>query len=256
MATPDTLDRIGRLGVAAVGVVHLLLAWIAVQIALGGSREQASGSGALRELADKPLGTALVAGVGVGLALYAAWQAAQAAVGYARDDGARRTAKRVGAAGKALVGLALTATCLSIVTGSGGGGGTSEQALTARLMAAPAGRMLVGAVGVAVLALAAFLVHRGVTRGFTEKLEPGVPEGQVTLGRIGYVARGAAFAIVGGLVVLAAVRADPQRSGGLDEALGTLAAQPFGVAALLAVAAGFACFGAFQVLTARRHREG
>jgi hypothetical protein len=74
------------------------------------------------------------------------------------------------------------------------------------------------------------------------------------LGTVGYTAKGAAIAIVGVLLVLAAVHHDPSRSRGLDAALRTLAAQPFGPWLLSVVALGFVAFAAFCVCQARYRR--
>lgn len=42
------LKRLGQVGVAAIGIVYLLLAWIALQVAWGGSSESADNTGACR----------------------------------------------------------------------------------------------------------------------------------------------------------------------------------------------------------------
>ena len=71
------------------------------------------------------------------------------------------------------------------------------------------------------------------------------------LGKIGYVAKGIAFVMVGGLFVYAAADHRPKRSGGLDGALARLLDQPYGSWLLLAMAAGLACYGLFQLARAR-----
>ena len=45
-----------RLGYAASGILHLLLAYLTVQVALGGGGKQASQSGALATHAKEPVG--------------------------------------------------------------------------------------------------------------------------------------------------------------------------------------------------------
>ena len=53
---------------------------------------------------------------------------------------------------------------------------------------------------------------------------------------IGTVARGLVFALIGALVIEAAVRYKPAKAGGLDTALKTLRNQPYGKFALIAAA--------------------
>jgi hypothetical protein len=55
-------------------------------------------------------------------------------------------------------------------------------------------------------------------------------------------------------VVLAAMQALPEEASGLDPALRTLAAQPYGVVLLVAIALGLAAFGVFCAFDARYHR--
>ena len=75
----DVLENLARIGLLAYGVVHLLVAWLALQLAWGGgSNEPADQSGAMATLAEQPLGTPLLWIVGVGLVALAAWQATEA----------------------------------------------------------------------------------------------------------------------------------------------------------------------------------
>jgi hypothetical protein len=71
------------------------------------------------------------------------------------------------------------------------------------------------------------------------------------LGQAGYIAKGIAFGIVGLLLADAAVTHNPAKSRGLDAALRTLIAQPFGKFLLFLVAIGFAAFGIYCFFQAR-----
>jgi hypothetical protein len=86
-----SLELVARAGVIAYGVVHLLIGWLAVQIAWSASAgKSADTSGALRTLADQPFGKVLLWLVAVGLVALALWQASEAIWGYRNRDGARR----------------------------------------------------------------------------------------------------------------------------------------------------------------------
>ena len=60
---------------------------------------------------------------------------------------------------------------------------------------------------------------------------------------IGTAARGAVFALAGGLVIEAAVSYKPANAGGIDKALPTLRNQPFGEVLLILAALGLIIFG-------------
>ena len=82
-------------------------------------------------------------------------------------------------------------------------------------------------------------------------MSPTVRKSTRRLGVVGYVAKGVAYAIVGVLVVVAAVQYDPAKSRGLDGALKTLAGQSYGAWLLGLVAIGIAAFGIYCFFQAR-----
>lgn len=253
----ETVTKVGRFGVAGLGIVYLLLAWVSLQVALGGSEESADNTGALRELSGNGGGRVLLGVLAVAFVAYAAWQAYEGIADFHRYTGGKRTLKRVAAGVKAVIGLALAVTCGRLVAGGGQKDASEQQAdFTARLMEQPGGRVLVVAMGAALIGFAGFLVRRAYTKSFREKLEGPLSRSVELLGVVGYTARGVAFGILGVLVVVAAVQADPNEARGLDHALKTLAGAPFGTVGLVAVALGLAAFGVFELMTARRAREG
>jgi hypothetical protein len=251
------LRTFGRVGFAAVGVVWFLLGWVALQLALGdASSGEATQSGALAQLASTGIGRALLVLMAAGLVAYGLWQASEALWGYQRRSGSERTRKRVGSAVKVVVAGVLTATIADLLLGGAGGDDGTEESATATALATPGGVVLVVAVGAVLVGLGGYWVYRGVTARFREKFEPGVDERLITFGRVGHVGRGVAVGALGVIVALAALRRDPERAGGIDEALTAIFALPYGTALLAAVAVGLMAFGVYQVLGARHAVEG
>lgn len=76
----------------------------------------------------------------------------------------------------------------------------------------------------------------------------------IRLGQAGYPALGAAYAIIGMLIVTMAATYRPDKKVGFDAALTALGAQAYGAALLLLVAAGLACFGLYCLFDARYRR--
>ena len=249
------VKALGQSGVAAIGVVYLLLAWICLQICFGGSSESADNSGAMQQISQAPLGRVLLGAMALGLAAYALWQGIEAAIGFEGFDRKNKIVKRVSAAAKAVFGVALGIQALKYATGGGGSSSSQKQAdWTAKLLGAPAGQVLVVIAGLAVLGFAGYLVYEGVTEKFLEKVEGGEGRTVTLLGQVGFTARGVAFGILGILMMVAGVRHQPNKAAGLDAALKTLAGQPYGVLLLVLVALGLAAYGAFQIVTCRSRR--
>lgn len=91
------LEASVRVGFVAYGAVHLLVAWIAVRLVLGSGSGQATGRGALAQLAGDSVGTATLPGMAVCFVALGVWQSIAAVVGYRDLAGWRRHMMRFGA---------------------------------------------------------------------------------------------------------------------------------------------------------------
>lgn len=245
-----SLELLARAGFLGYGLVHLLVAWLALQIAFGRPAADGDQSGALRTLAAQPLGGVLLIAVAVGLAAMAVWQGIEAAVGHRTERGNKRTFERVLSVGRTVVYLSFAWTAVQVFRDANADTADQQQALSERVMSAPGGRWLVGFVGLVVVGVGAGMVVNGVTRRFAEQLRTGAMSARVRtvvcrLGTAGYVAKGVAYGTAGALVMTAAVQFDPEQARGLDAALHTLREQAFGSVLLALVAAGFAAFGVY-----------
>ena len=256
----DALEHLARIGLIAYGVVHLLVAWLALQLAwTGGNDDSADQAGALAQLAEQPLGRPLLWLLALGLVALAAWQAAEvlrwrsrlSSSGDARKKALEKTGKAVA---KAVLYAVLAVLAVRAATGGGGGGGGQQQA--AGVFGWPAGRWLVGLAGLVVIGVGVYLVHKGVSKRFLEEVDlaqapPRTKRLVTRLGQAGFPAKGVALGVVGALLVYAAVTFDPARATGLDGALRTILGAPFGKVLLTLVAIGIAAFGAYCLVRAR-----
>jgi hypothetical protein len=246
-----------RIGLAAYGVLHLLVAWVAVELALGsGGPRESSGQGAMRQLAAQPLGRILVGAIAVGMAGFCIGRAVQGCIGYRDKKDSDRWKHRAVAWGKAVVYAAISASAAEIALGSSGGGSSKERSTSARVMDVPGGQVVVVLVGMGILALGLRHCYRAFTQDFRDELSVGGRNGQagrlyLAFGQAGYAAKGVVIGLVGILVGYAGATHDPQKSGGLDTALQTVRDQPFGPVLLCAVAAGIASYGLFCFARAR-----
>jgi hypothetical protein len=255
-------DRLTRLGLAARGVLYIVLGILALRIAMGDRSEQANQNGALQEVADQPFGQGLIWIVAVGLVAYALWRLATAAFGVRADPTATKTSKRV----KALlegIGYGTVAVAAVRIAASGGsgsqGGGQGSEGLTAKVLDWPAGAWVVGLAGALIVGVGLYFIVEGVRADFTRELSlgkvgPTLRRVAILLGRVGRIARGVAFGLIGGLVVAAAVTYDPSKAKGLDGALKTVASEPYGTWLLVFIALGLVAFGIYGLLESRLRR--
>jgi hypothetical protein len=162
---------------------------------------------------------------------------------------------KLSAIGRAVVYLVLGISAIKVAIGSGGSSTGQQQTLSGRVMQHGGGRVLIVVIGVAIIAIGARQIHKGITKKFTEDLIGGVSEVTILLGRIGYVAKGIAFAVAGVLFAWAAISYDPKKAGGLDTALRTIKDQPFGSVLLTVLALGVAAFGLYCFSWSRNARK-
>jgi hypothetical protein len=259
VAEHPVLEALARIGFVGYGILHLLVAWLVLQIALGRPAPEGDQAGALRTLAGQPFGRVAVIAVAVGLAAMALWQALEALVGHRSDRGWTRTGERLVSVGRAALYGYFAVLAAKVLQDAGTSSAESQQAMTARLLATSGGQILVVLLGLALTGVGAGLVWYGATRHFDKHLDHGRMNATTRrvigrIGTVGYIGKGVAYGIAGLLLASAAVTYDVDRAGGLDAAARELAARPYGTIALIAVSLGVAGFGAFGVLQAR-YRE-
>ena len=255
-ANSDWVDGAARAGLVAFGLVHLLVGWLALQLAFGDNQGSASSSGAVRQLAKQPFGEVLVWLVALGMLLLVAWQLVEAAVGHRHHRGSIRVRKRIASAGKAVVYGYIGVTALLIAVGErlvGWGHrlhDSSPHERPGRSAACRSGRRrhhrhrrlpdLEGPDRE---------VHRGPrregpVRRYWHRLRV-AREGRVHRQGDRHPHRRRA------LFGYAAITHEANKSGGLDQALTEVLDQPFGPGLLVAIALGIGCFGLFCFAQAR-----
>ena len=258
----DALEHLARVGLIAYGVVHLLVAWLAIQLAwFGGGGESADQSGAMATLAESPVGKPLLWIVAIGLIALAVWQAAEVlrwrsgwtASGKQRTKALRKSGNSLV---KAVIYVVLAILAIRYATGNGKSSSSSQQETTAGVFGWPGGQFLVGAAGLILIGVGAWHIRKGINKHFLKQIDTtGCSQAAVRLvtrlGQVGFPGKGIALAGVGVLLIWAAVTYDPSKAQGLDGALHGVLELPFGRILLTLVALGIAAFGAFCFVRAR-----
>lgn len=246
------LKGFARAGFAVSGLLHLIIGGLVIKIALSSSDSgSADSSGAFSEIAQTPGGAFVLWFAVVAFAALAIWQITESA------SRGQESMDRAKAAGKAVLYGAMGVVAAKFAMG-GGSGGSKEESLTAKLLAVPAGQLLVGAIGLAIIGGGLYHVYKGWKEKFRNDLKStgsgAAGKGVVLTGKIGYIAKGAALVVLGGLFVWSAVTADPDKAGGMDDAFATIGSQPFGSVLLIAMGLGFAAYGLYSFARARYAR--
>lgn len=254
------VEAAGRAGLLAKGALYAVVGLLAIQIPLGLGGKTTDRQGALRSVAQEPLGEAMLLAIAVGLTGYAVWRFVQAFLDRGDEGtGAKALAKRAGYLGRGVLYLGTAAIAFSLVAGWGAGGGGSEKQETAKVLDWPGGRYLVGAVGLAFVAAGIFNGYRALSAKFRKDLREHQMSSDarpwaIAVGVVGHAARGVVFGLIGIFLLRAAWQFDPKEAIGIDGALRKVAQAPYGPVLLGLVAAGLLAYALFCVVQARYRR--
>ena len=246
-AESSTAMRVlARGGFVANGIVHILVGVIVLVIA-GGGEGDADQTGALKALAAAPVGFAVLWVLALGLWALAAWRVLEGILARGTSTLARWR-ERISQWGQAVVYAVLGVLAVSVALGARPDAERSAEEASRGVLSIPGGPYVLGAVGLAIGIAGVAFVVLGVRRSFDRKMR--IPPGALgavvrVLGVVGFVAKGVALAIVAVMLVIAAVRVDPNTAGGLDGAITALLALAYGPWIVGLVGAGLVAYGLF-----------
>ena len=256
------VEKAARAGYAAKGVIYALVGGLAIASVVGasGSGQVGGGREAVQTIGQQSYGQILLVLIGVGLLGYAAWRFIQAYYdpeNVAAEKGG--TLKRIGYVASGVVHTALAVAALQMAIGSGSSSGSEDTYLAKLIGVDTIGPILAVAAGLFILGFAAYELYKGVTASFVDELKMGQMPHEarswvVRIGRVGLIARGIVFILIGIGVTKAGLSASPSQTNSVGEALHEIGSETYGAILLVLVAGGLAAYGAYQVVLAKYRR--
>jgi hypothetical protein len=243
------------IGLTTYGIVHLLIAWIAVRIALSGHRGNDTQDAALAALAETVFGEMLLWVTAVGLGAMTLWQVFETI--WRRNSQEPLISRAFGRVGSifsaaAYLAVGISAARVALVGRAAREGRRFEPSTEVwQEDLLRAGALLAGVV---LVAIGVRSVYRGVLGRFVTDLKDGVNAKVVALGRAGFVGKGITFGIVGVLMIITAIdgRTGPP---GLQSVLRLINLSPAGGVLLFLKAIGLALFGIYCFVWAANRRR-
>lgn len=255
------LELAARAGYGARGLVYLSVGVLTLAAAINLGGDPVSVAGALAWLSQRPTGRFWLIVLGLGLLAFVQWRVLQAVFdadheGRSREGVMQRVSQ--GFSGVAYAGLAVSAFRLAARMPDHPQARAMMQARDGAeaVAALPFGHWLLAAAGVALGIVGLMNISRAWREDFTEYLacSERTCRRVAPLARAGYIARGAAYLPLAGLIVAAGVRSRPEDVATFDAALDAVGRQPGGSWVLAATALGFIAFGAFSMIEGRFRR--
>jgi hypothetical protein len=253
-------ERVARFGFAARGLVYILVGLLAAGAAAGMGSRATDTHGAIRAVGRQPFGTAFLLVLALGLCAYALWRFAQAGLDLeGKGNGLRALATRASFAVSGIGHAGLAFSAASLAVGLHEGRSDVVRTWVGRLLDEPFGQWVVAAVGLAVIGSAAYQFYKAYSCKFEDdlvlsRMTEGARRWSRRVGRVGLLARGITFAIIGWFLLRAALEVDAHEARGLAGALRVLGRQDRGHWALLVVALGLTAYGLSSFVDARYRR--
>jgi hypothetical protein len=255
IAQNNVFERFARAGYVVSGLLHIIIGYLAIRIALGSGGGSADQSGALAAVSAKPGGIiALWAGV-IALLVMSLWRLTETALGRSTDPKSQGNMSeildRAKAFALAVVYFGFAYSTLGFARNAGKSTGDQNSGLSARLMHTASGTVVLIVGGVIIVAVGGYHVYKGASHNFLDDLKGNPSDLVRRLGLIGYIAKGLVIIGAGVLVIIAASLSEPAKATGLDGALKTLGAQPYGAILLIVASLGIITYGLYSLAMAR-----
>lgn len=251
------METLTRIGYGVRGLIYFIMGLLTIQVALGLGGQLATPLDAIATIGEQPAGLILLVVILIGLSSYSLWGVIRAVFNPLRKGrDIKGWLERFGFLWSAFGYAILILPTYGYLTGvSENSNGADAQKFVASIMSIPWGRWAIGILGVAVIAGGLYQIYKGLKPGFDRQfqiyaLTPGQLKLATNVGRFGTLARGVVFALTGGLISLAAYRANPSQPIGTDTALATLLFRPYGIWLLGVIALGLIAFGIYSMLSA------
>ena len=240
-------EKLAKLGYGSRGLMYLMIGGLALIAALGLGGKTTNSKGAIEILLSQPFGKIYLAVLIIGLMGYVGWRAFQA-IADTDNHGmnVKGLAIRAGLLASAISHTLLTIWAIKLILGASSNDNnnlgewlSSEESLV----------FLVG-VGVILLAVGTAHIFKGWKARFDKYMD--VPTAQriwvIPLCRIGLLARGAAWIILGVLFLQSSLATQKNNMKGIEDVFTWLSHNYAGAWLLSAMAVGLCAFGCYSVL--------
>ncbi|HWE57246.1 MAG TPA: DUF1206 domain-containing protein [Acidimicrobiales bacterium] len=247
------LSVAGRIGLAGRTGFYLILTALIVRIALlGGAKHQVDAQGALSLVGRPLLGKLAIGAVAAGFVLFGVGRL----VGAWKDDD-EATSKRILTVVQGLFYLFLASVPAGFLAGNTSAGSQQQQQKdTAEVLALPGGRIILVILGLVAMGVCVQQIRGAINRDFKDGLRlrraPHWVRRTVDgAGVVGITSRALVFFPIGVFLIIAAIKANPNRSYGTDKELLALSGHVWGSVILAVIAAGLAVFVVYSGIETR-----
>lgn len=256
-AAHPLIQRLERFGYIVRGVIYVVIGLLALELAIGAGGGTVSPNSAITLIGRQPFGKVLLVLIAIGLAGYSLW-------GFVRAifDPLRRGSDAKGLVARAgfllsgvTYGLLCYVAVMTLLNKPTSAAANSSGVPTA-FLSGPMGKWAIIIFGIFWLVAGIGQIIVASKEEFMRDLRTSAMNEQqfktlISLGKLGYAARGIVYATIGALILETIFKLGAPQAKGFDGALAALAHGPYGEVLLGLVALGLILFGAFSAYSSK-----
>lgn len=250
----SNIKPIAQTGLMAKGIVYCLLGIFAFMAAFniaGQTTNNADKASVFSFIQDQTGGQIMLAVIALGLLSYSLWRGIQT---FKDTEHKGNDAKGIFARACYLIsGLgytALAAFAIKMLLTGRSGSGNGRQSMVRDILSKPYGQLLIGIAAGVIIIIGLYQAWYGLSGKYKEHVSKagGSSDQKILLssGKVGYVARGIVWLIIGWMFTKAAINSNSSQAGDTSEAFSFLADAAYGSYLLGAVGLGLLCYGIFN----------
>lgn len=247
---------IAQAGLLAKGIVYCLLGVFAFMAAFniaGQSTTNTDKEGVFSFIKEQTGGQIMLAVIALGLLCYSLWRGIQT-FGDTEEKGndGKGLAARSRYLFSGLIYTSLAAYAIKMLLTDKKSSGNSKQDMVQEILNKPFGQWLVGIAAAIMVIVGIYQVYYGLSEKYKKHADKAGKSTNKNLllaaGKIGYVARGIVWLIIGWLFTKAALHSNSSEAGDTSKAFSFLAEASYGSYLLAAVGFGLTCYGVFNFI--------
>jgi hypothetical protein len=252
------IEIMARIGYAAHGLIYFVMGLLAIFFAFGKGGNTTDQQGAIATIGRLPEGRILLWLILIGLVCYILWCLIRTVLNSSHNrHETKGGAQRIGYLFSAMVYTMLAIPTYALITGGtqpahNGAQEDKTQHYVAQLLAFHWGPWVVSIIGIIVIFVSLSQIYLGIKPDFEKqfhlnKLTSSQEKFVKYFGRVGIIARGIIFALIGVYLFIAGFTSKSSEVKGFNEALISLLHQPYGRWLIGCIALGLMALGIYSL---------
>jgi hypothetical protein len=248
------LQRYIRIGHGAKGMLYGLIGLFLVNDIIHDQPVVSGSDGVLITLARRPMGSIMLALLALGLLGYVLWRLIQASIDpeHQGQPNLRQVVQRCGYLCSGLAYLSIARTAGKLAFDLAVDFNDTLDDIASLLFEIEIGPWMLLAIGFGVVGIGCTYVYGAITgsyiNDFRRQLNAQVAHWAVLVGKVGIIARGVGFILIGAYLVKAAYLVEDEPAGGLGNVFDQLDSQLLGEYWLGAIAFGFIAYATYMIV--------